>query len=202
LGLNGLAHIERILNNHLNLGLSLGTEIMRAVFLDRDGVINKCIVVDGKPFPPSGPDTFELIPETVEACARLKQAGFALIVVTNQPDIGRGTQKLEVLEAMHQIVKEKLPVDAIYVCTHGSDNECHCRKPKPGMLTDAATDLEIELETSFMVGDRWRDVDCGHSAGCRTVFIDYGYDEKLRQTPDATVKHLGEAADWILSQKD
>ena len=173
---------------------------MKAVFLDRDGVINVCRVVDGKPFPPTGPETFELIPETVEACQRLKSAGYRLIVVTNQPDIGRGTQKIEVLDAMHDIVRAKLPVDAIYVCTHGGDHECDCRKPKPGMLVNAAKDLDIDLTQSFMVGDRWRDVDCGHSAGCRTVFIDYGYDEKLRQTPDAVVKHLGQAADWILSQ--
>jgi D-glycero-D-manno-heptose 1,7-bisphosphate phosphatase len=103
-----------------------------------------------------------------------------------------------VLDAMHDIVRKNLPVDAIYVCTHGGDNECECRKPKPGMLTQAAKDHGIDLASSFMVGDRWRDVDCGAAAGCKTIFIDYGYDEKLRVIPTHTVANLGEAADWIL----
>ena len=173
---------------------------MKAVFLDRDGVINFCRVVEGKPYPPTGPETFELIPQSIEACERLKNAGFVLVVVTNQPDVGRGTQQIEVLDEMHDIVRARLPVDAIYVCTHGGDDQCDCRKPKPGMLTQAAKDLGIDLKASYMVGDRWRDVDCGYAAGCQTIFIDYHYDEHLRQQPDAVVSHLGEAADWILSQ--
>ena len=173
---------------------------MRAVFLDRDGVLNECRVIDGKPYPPESVETFRVIPKAYDACRQLKEAGFALIVVTNQPDIGRGTQTIEALEAMHDVLRDALPIDTIKACTHGKDGECECRKPKPGMLLQAAEELGIDLASSFMVGDRWRDIDCGHAAGCRTVFIDYQYDEKLRQTPDAVVSDIGQAADWILSQ--
>ena len=173
---------------------------MRAVFLDRDGVLNFCRVVNGKPYPPKDIETFKLIPDAVDACKRLSAAGYKLIVVTNQPDVGRGNQTIEVLESMHQVIRTRLNVDAIYFCTHGSDNECDCRKPKPGMLVQASKDLEIDLGRSFMVGDRWRDVDCGFAAGCQTIFIDYQYDEQLRCQPDVIVAGVGQAADWILSQ--
>ncbi len=173
---------------------------MKAVFLDRDGVINVCRVIDGKPYPPTGPDTFEFIEHAKEACQRLMSAGFLLFVATNQPDIGRGKQTLEAVESMHDLVRAELPVEKIYVCTHGSDNECTCRKPQPGMLLMAAEEYGIDLGASYMVGDRWRDIDCGATAGCTTIFIDYGYDEKLRAQPDAVVSHIGEAADWILSR--
>ena len=171
---------------------------MRAVFLDRDGVLNECRVVDGKPYPPESIDSFRILPGAAEACAKLKQAGFALVVVTNQPDVGRGTQTMDAVEAMHDILRANLPLDAVYVCTHGSDSECDCRKPKPGMLIRAADDLGIDLASSFMVGDRWRDVDCGYAAGCQTVFIDYGYDERLRREPNAIVVDIAQAAEYVL----
>jgi len=174
--------------------------MVRAVFLDRDGVLNVCQVVDGKPYPPSAVESFAVTSLAIEACRKLKDAGFLLVVVTNQPDVGRGTQSIEVVEAMHDILRKELPIDAIYVCTHGRDNECECRKPKPGMLHSAAKELSIDLSRSFMIGDRWRDVNCGQSAGCQTVFIDYQYDEVLRQSPNVTVNDIGQAGDWILSQ--
>ena len=174
---------------------------MRAVFLDRDGVINECRVVDGKPYPPLSVEEFVMFPGVAEACRKLKQAGFLLIVATNQPDVGRGTLKRAVVEAIHAHMKRVLPLDGVEVCYHPGrgDSACDCRKPQPGMLRRAAQELNIDLAASWMVGDRWRDIDCGHAAGCRTVFIDYGYDEPLKQRPDFRAKSLLEAAELILN---
>ena len=172
----------------------------RAVFLDRDGVINRALTRDGKPYPPTMLEEFEILPGVVEACARLKQAGFLLVVATNQPDVGRGTLAQSTVEALHEHLRQRIPLDRIEVCYHPGQgaSDCDCRKPKPGMLLHAAKELDIDLAQSWMVGDRWRDIDAGHAAGCRTILIDCDYDEALRQKPDHRVKTLSEAADIIL----
>jgi D-glycero-D-manno-heptose 1,7-bisphosphate phosphatase len=177
------------------------TATRRAVFLDRDGVINECKVVDGKPYPPLSVEEFVILPGVAEACSALKDAGVILVVATNQPDVGRGTLKQQVVEAIHAHMQSMLPLDRIEVCYHpgqGASN-CDCRKPKPGMLLRAARELNIDLQRSWMIGDRWRDIDCGHAAGCRTVFIDYGYNEPLRQQPDFRAANLLEATKLIFS---
>lgn len=172
-----------------------------AVFLDRDGVINRALEREGKPYPPTSLAEFELLPGVVEACQKLKAAGFHLIVATNQPDVGRGTLKQAIVDGIHDHLRQLLPVDEVRVCFHPGKglSDCDCRKPKPGMLLAAARQHGIDLARSWMVGDRWRDIDCGHAAGCRTVFIDYGYAEDLRQKPDFSAGNLGEAADIILA---
>jgi len=174
----------------------------RAVFLDRDGVINRALERDGKPYSPTTLAEFEILPEVPAACAKLKAADFLLIVTTNQPDVGRGTLKQEIVDSIHAHMSAQLPVDRVEVCFHPgkSLSDCACRKPKPGMLLRAAKELNIDLSQSWMVGDRWRDVDCGHAAGCKTIFINRGYAEELRQKPDFSARHLGEAADIILAQ--
>ncbi len=172
-----------------------------AVFLDRDGVINRPLVRDGKPYPPSSLAEFEILPGVTEACVKLKQAGFLLVVATNQPDVGRGTISRELVESLHALMCRELPLDRVEVCYHPGKgaSECDCRKPKPGMLLSASKALNIDMKNSFMVGDRWRDIDCGHAAGCTTFLVDYNYDEPLRQPPDYRVKSLFEAADSILN---
>ena len=174
----------------------------RAVFLDRDGVINRALERGARPYPPTSLDEFEILPEVPGALARLKAAGFLLVVATNQPDVGRGTLAKEVVENIHAHMLARLPIDRVEVCFHpgkgGSD--CDCRKPKPGMLFRAAGELELDLARSWMVGDRWRDVDCGHAAGCRTIFIDLGYAENLKQKPDFLARNLAEAADIIVNR--
>ena len=174
--------------------------LRRAVFLDRDGVINRALVRDGRPYPPTSLAEFEFLPGVAEACRRLKSAGFLLVVATNQPDVGRGTLPQEIVEALHAHLCRQLPIDRVEVsyAPGGGEPPDEFRKPRPGMLVRAAEALSIDLKRSFMVGDRWRDIDCGHAAGCRTVLIDYHYDEALRQPPDHRVKDLAEAADWIL----
>ena len=174
---------------------------MRAVFLDRDGVINRALTRDHKPYPPTSLAEFEILPGVAEACRQLKQAGFLLVVATNQPDVGRGTMAQSTVEDLHAHMGRELPLDRVEVCYHPGQgkSDCDCRKPKPGMLLRAAQALNIDLAASWMVGDRWRDVDCGHAAGCRTVFIDCGYDEALKQPPDFRVRDLSEAARIILN---
>jgi D-glycero-D-manno-heptose 1,7-bisphosphate phosphatase len=173
---------------------------IRAVFLDRDGVINRALERDAKPYPPTSLAEVEIPPDVPVACAKLKAAGYCLVVATNQPDVGRGTLKREVVESIHAHLKALLPIDRVEVCYHPGHgaSACECRKPKPGMLLRAAGELGIDLAQSWMVGDRWRDVDCGHSAGCKTIFVDRGYAEQLRQKPDFSAGNLGEAADIIL----
>lgn len=172
----------------------------RAVFLDRDGVINRAFVRGGKPYPPQTLDEFEILPGVEEAVRRLKQAGFLIVVATNQPDVAKGLQRRDVIDEMHRRLQEILAVDDIQVCWCEEGPGCDCYKPKPGMLLAAAGKLGIDLSQSTMIGDRWRDVGCGRQAGCFTIFIDRGYDEKLRDTPDATCRDLPEAAELILQR--
>ena len=172
----------------------------RAVFLDRDGVINRPVVRDGKPYAPASLAEFVLLPGVPEACAELQAAGFLLVVATNQPDVGRGTQRREEVEAMHAAMCAALPLDRVEVCYDpGQGTPSEFRKPAPGMLLRAARALGIDLARSFMVGDRWRDIDCGAAAGCRTVFIDHGYAESLRATPDFRAASLRAALPFLLS---
>ncbi len=176
--------------------------IRRAIFLDRDGVINRAIVRDGLPYPPMSMADFQLLPGVPEACQQLKQAGFLLVVATNQPDVGGGIVPKELVESMNAEMAKAISLDRVEVCYHPGrgKSDCDCRKPKPGMLLHAAKELDIDLAQSWMVGDRWRDIDCGYAAGCRTVFIDSGYfGEELKQKPDFRAKDLPEAADIILA---
>jgi D-glycero-D-manno-heptose 1,7-bisphosphate phosphatase len=170
----------------------------RAVFLDRDGVINRSVVCNGKPFPPRTVAEFSIYPDVVHACSLLKSAGFLLIVATNQPDVGRGSQDRAVVEEMHRRMLAALPIDRIEVCYDPVAELSECYKPAPGMLLRAARELSLDLSQSYMIGDRWRDVDCGYAAGCTTVFIDRGYSEELRRQPDFRAGSLLEAAGIVL----
>ncbi len=174
------------------------------MFLDRDGVINRPVVRDGLPYPPGGVEDFDLYEDVPAGCERLKAAGFLLVVATNQPDVGRGTQSRAAVESIHATMRAALPgIDRVEVSYDpgGAGVEAPRRKPAPGMLFDAADALGISLPASFMVGDRWRDIDCGHAAGCATVFIDRDYQETLRQPPDFTVGSFTEAVEVILQSR-
>ena len=174
--------------------------LRRAVFLDRDGVINRPLIRAAKPYPPSNLDEFDILPGVPDACRLLKKLGFRLVVATNQPDVGRGTLPRAAVETIHEWLSKQLPIDAIFTCFHAGEaygQICDCRKPRPGMLFQAAADLQIDLANSFMIGDRWRDVECGLNAGCKTIFIDWGYEEKLKRQPDYRAGNLLEAAGLI-----
>jgi D-glycero-D-manno-heptose 1,7-bisphosphate phosphatase len=171
-----------------------------AVFLDRDGVLNQAIVRDSKPFAPTNLADFHIYPEAAPALARLKAAGYLLIVVTNQPDAGRGEVPVATVESMNAQLRAVLPLDDVCVCYHDDRDQCQCRKPKPGLILDAAARHSVDLARSFMVGDRWRDIDCGANAGVRTVWIDRGWHERAPQhTPDFRATGIESAADCILA---
>ena len=175
----------------------------RAVFLDRDGVINLPFVRDGKPYPPRSVDEFKLLPEVPTACALLHDAGYKIVVATNQPDVGRGELERSVVEEIHNKMCGLLPIDRVEVCYDPGRGEYSLfRKPAPGMLLRAADVLGIDLKQSYMVGDRWRDIDCGHAAGCKTIFVDWGYEEPLREQPLFTAPDLLSAAYIILSHPE
>jgi D-glycero-D-manno-heptose 1,7-bisphosphate phosphatase len=174
----------------------------RAVFLDRDGVLNRAVVRGGRPYPPATVEEFEILQGVAEAARRLRDAGFLLIGATNQPDVARGTQRREVVEAMNARLLEAMPIAEIRVCYEDGD-DCPRRKPNPGLLLEAAEEHGIDLAASYMVGDRWRDVEAGRRAGCRTVFIDRCYDERRPDPPaDHDADDLTDAADWILSDTE
>lgn len=171
-----------------------------AVFLDRDGVLTVPQFSGGRSFAPRNMDDFKLYPEARTCLSRLKDEGFVLIVVTNQPDIAEGLMDQVTLDAMHQQMSRELPIDAIKVCTHSKQANCSCRKPRPGMLRDAARELQVDCTSSFMIGDRSSDIEAGASAGCRTIFIDLGYTAEAKPDhADRFVTSLSEATEWILA---
>lgn len=173
----------------------------KAVFLDRDGVLTRSVIKMGKPFPPSSLAELEILPGVEEGITLLKNAGFLLVGATNQPDVARGTQRREVVETINQKIIEELALEDILVCFHDDKDQCGCRKPKPGLLLMAAQRYKIDLQASFMIGDRWRDIEAGHRAGCRTIFIDAGYKERKPDQPaDFSTGDLLTAAQWIFRQ--
>lgn len=170
----------------------------KAIFLDRDGVINKLIVRNGKKQAPYHIDEFELLEGVTEAVLEFKKAGFLTVVVTNQPDVKRGWVEKESVELMNQLVQNKLEIDHIEVCYHDNLDNCFCRKPNPGMLLSASQKLEISTSDSFMIGDRYGDVLAGKLAGCKTFLVGEGDNQGDLPTPDYKVSSLLEAAKIIL----
>ena len=156
-------------------------------------------VVDGVPRPPRTLADVHILPGVVEACATLRRHGLPLIVVTNQPDVARGTLRRDEVDAVNDLLREALPLTEVVVCPHDDPDRCGCRKPAPGMIVDAAARHRISLSDSVMVGDRWRDIAAGRAAGCRTIFIDQGYAESVSEKPDLVAGSLSEAVPAILA---
>jgi D-sedoheptulose 7-phosphate isomerase len=176
-------------------------QLRSAVFLDRDGVLNEAVVRNGKPHPPAAAADMRIPAGTAQALTRLKERDFLLLVVTNQPDVARGTQQRQAVEEMGRRLQAELPLDDVLTCYHDDQDDCDCRKPRPGLMTRAAQRYGIDLSHSYLIGDRWRDVDAGANAGCKTVWIDRGYAEQApASVPDARVGSLPEAVDWILAR--
>jgi len=186
------------------MGIGPGiTRARRAVFLDRDGVLNRAMVRDGKPFPPASLAELEIMEGAAASLARLKHLGFLLLVVTNQPDVARGTQTLDTIHAMHAAMRQTLPLDEFLICPHDDGDACPCRKPAPGLMFAARERYGIDLSRSFLIGDRWRDIDAGRAAGCRTVLLDCHYRERGPSAPpDARVGSVSEAVDWIIRNSE
>lgn len=175
-----------------------GANIKKAVFLDRDGVLTRSLIRKGKGYAPQTLAEFEILSDAEEACSLMKKAGYLLIVVTNQPDVGRGLIPLEVMEEMHRRLQQALPLDEILSCTDPSETPGPRRKPAPGMLLEAGAHWDIDFRASFIVGDRKSDLEAGVAVGCRGIFIDRNYAEPKPPRPAATCGSLLEAARWIL----
>jgi D-glycero-D-manno-heptose 1,7-bisphosphate phosphatase len=173
----------------------------RAIFLDRDGVLNANLVRDGKSFAPRSLADFRILPGVEEAVHCAKSAGFLTIVVTNQPDVANGLTSRSTVDAMHDELRRVLWLDDIKACLHVDADQCACRKPKAGMIFEAAAERAIDLRTSYMIGDRWRDVLAGQVAGCFTIFVDYGLAQERPAHPDKVVASLAEAVDFILARE-
>lgn len=169
----------------------------RAVFLDRDGVLNEIVERDGKPASPRTVGELRIVADAAPALEALKAAGFHLFVVTNQPDVSRGLMSGEALDAIHAAVAEALPVEEIAACRHDNADNCACRKPKPGLLTDLAARHGIDLAASWMVGDQDRDIACGRAAGCKTILLARAYNSQAGA--DHAAASLTQAADIILT---
>ncbi len=174
----------------------MNSTLRRAVFLDRDGVLNRVEWKNGVCQSPRSLEDFQLLPGVAEACARLKAAGFLLLVATNQPEIPRGFLQPALLAAMHERLREWLPLDDIRICLHDDGDGCACRKPAPGLLLDAARDWQIDLGRSFMIGDREKDLIAGRRAGCRAILVGA---QTVASAPDFSAPDLSRATDWILS---
>lgn len=171
-----------------------------AIFLDRDGVLNNIILKAGKPCPPESVENMDIMPGVQEALMALNSASCLLIVVTNQPDVARGTTSIQRVYDMNQYLMESLPLDDVYVCFHDDKDECVCRKPLPGLLIQAQAHYDIDLSTSIMVGDRWKDMAAGRALGIKTVWIDRQYDEQQPDHYDHRAGSLIEALPWMMAQ--
>jgi D-glycero-D-manno-heptose 1,7-bisphosphate phosphatase len=172
----------------------------RAAFLDRDGVINANVPRDGRPVAPTRIEELRILPGVAEAIAKLKAEQFIVIVVTNQPDLATGRLTRAALQAIHDELLRRLPIDDIKICPHTAADACPCRKPKPGMLVEAAAEYEIALNNSFVIGDRISDIEAGIAAGCGlTALIDYGYGNPTFGLPDIIAGSLLEAVNSILN---
>lgn len=164
----------------------------KAIFFDRDGVLVKTNVINGKPYAVRTLAEFEILSCAYEVVTNFKKAGYLIGVVTNQPDVAHGLVNYHVVEEMHKILKTELPIDIIKVCYHKQDAGCECRKPKSGMILSAAQEFNINLMQSIMVGDRPQDIVAGYNANCFTVLINNNYNEKLIIEPDLVVNNLSE----------
>jgi len=171
---------------------------VKAVFLDRDGVLNKAVVVDGKPFPPKSITELKICDGVKNGLEQLKKLGYLLIVVTNQPDVARGKTSMKAVNDINNYLKKNLIIDDIFCCLHDENDGCECRKPKPGMVVAAKKKWNIDTDHSFIIGDRWRDIETGKNAGIKTILIDYEYDEKYVK-PDYSSDSFMDATRIIIS---
>lgn len=172
----------------------------KAFFLDRDGVLNKVYVHGGLPFPPKVKSELEILPGVSKAIELLKENNFEIVVVTNQPDVARGTTSREIVEEFQKYLMKSLKIDYFYTCFHDDKDNCACRKPKPGLILAAARELNICLNRSFMVGDRWKDIAAGQAAGCECFYINNSYNEIAAKLPYTQVSSLIESVNHVLKE--
>ena len=162
----------------------------KAIFLDRDGVINKIFIKNGLPYSPPTFDLLEILPGVKESILRLKKLNFLCLVVTNQPDVSREKIEKKTVIKMNNYLKDEIKLDDFFVCYHDDHDNCKCRKPKSGLLLQASKKWHVDLKKSYMIGDRWKDIEAGKSAGCKTIFIECNYKEAKTKNPNFTTDSL------------
>jgi len=171
--------------------------VHKAIFLDRDGVLNKAPIINGIPQSPKEIDDVKIISKTYSALKKLKLMGFCLVIITNQPDFRRGTTSKTKLQTLNNHIGKLTKIQNIYTCFHDDLDNCLCRKPKPGLILMAANDLNIKLSESYLIGDRWKDIEAAQNAGVQGFFIDYKYKERQPELPYIAVDSLYHAATYI-----
>ena len=150
----------------------------KGLFLDRDGVVNHSVIRYNKPYAPLNIKQVKIIPAIKNVIKFAKKNGFKVFIITNQPDVSRGLTKKEKVEEINKFInKELCDVDYIFTCYHDNQDQCECRKPKPGAFIALSQKYNIDLTKSIMVGDRAKDIEAAKNANCSSVFIDYGYNE-------------------------
>ena len=169
----------------------------KSVFLDRDGVINKAYIKDGLPQSPNSLNELKILPGVRESIIKLKKLNFICLMVTNQPNVSRKKIDKNSVIQMNNFLKNEIALDDIFVCYHDDSDNCNCRKPKPGLLLQAGKKWDVDFKKSFMIGDRWRDIQAGEKVGCKTIFLDYKYNEKKPKKPDFVSDSLLNAAHII-----
>ena len=174
----------------------------KAVFLDRDGVINRSHLVDGVAKPPTVIEEVEILGGVIEAIKILKDHDFIPVVVTNQPDVARGVILESQVDAINTYIGACTNLEFFYTCFHDDIDKCDCRKPAPGLIKRAASDLNLNISNSYLVGDRWRDIAAGQAAGCQSFFIDYSYPEEAPKMPFIKVSSLMDAVRIMIGVGD
>lgn len=169
-----------------------------AVFFDRDGILVQAPIVQGRPHSARTVDEIRMIPAAFQLCEVLREARIPTFMITNQPDIARGLIERSVVDEQNQIVARALNLTEVAVCPHDDGDDCYCRKPRPGLIEKLGQKHRINLSTSVVVGDRWRDIDAGVAAGTLTLFIDYGYEERRPKNPTRTVHSTDEMLNAVL----
>jgi D-glycero-D-manno-heptose 1,7-bisphosphate phosphatase len=167
-----------------------------AIFFERDGILNDCRVERGQQITPRTLEDFHVNVSVLEPLQKLKDAGFALIAITNQPGISRGYLSRRELDLMHIVLRKKLPLDDLLMCTHDEMDQCACRKPSPGLIREAAFKHKLDLDRCFVVSDKWQDAQAAHNAGCTSILLDSPWIGKGHH--DFVLPHLNAITDKIL----
>lgn len=165
----------------------------RAIFLDRDGVINKASFVNGKHRSPMLAGEVELYEDAKSSINKLRKLGFLIFVMTNQPEISRGNLRLEESDAINGVIQKEIEPEEIIVCPHDDSDRCCCRKPLPGMITDLISRYKLNPDTCYLIGDRANDIEAGQAAGVKSIQIDRGYPVDLSPHKLASARSLSGA---------
>ncbi len=165
----------------------------KAVFLDRDGVINS--VANRNGFSPRSFKDFEILPGVKETIDKFKELGYLVFIITNQPDIARNLMQIEELEKMHSLVNEQFNIDDIEICPHENEDNCSCRKPKPGMIFNLAEKWNVDVLESVFIGDSKKDYKAAKAANIKFLYVRHDYNEEIEDV--ISIPHLKHAITYL-----